>query len=174
MMLAQNFSEREFSSAESDFIKDSIEECFDRSLEDKASLLGGLNRQQLRSLFGVMKKDQFQRGDIIFAQGQLPCNIYIVVSGEVQLSVLTASESCVAQKYSVGDCFGESAVIGIQPQIGEARAKSDVSALVLSRQGLLSLMESDAELFAILMMNVAREASRRLHGSFLGASATRQ
>jgi hypothetical protein len=35
--------------------------------------------------------------------------------------------------------------------------------IVLSRRALLSIYQSDKKLFSLLILNIAREASRRLH-----------
>jgi len=39
----------------------------------------------------------------------------------------------------------------------------DTKLIALSRNALLSLFKSDLELFSILILNIAREACRRLH-----------
>jgi CRP-like cAMP-binding protein len=56
-------------------------------------------------------------------------------------------------------------VIGIQPHRGTAIAMTDTDLIVLSRNTLLSIYESDKELFSILILNIAREVCRRLHES---------
>jgi CRP-like cAMP-binding protein len=43
-----------------------------------------------------------------------------------------------------------------------AMAKEDSEVLVLSRRALIDLRHADIELFAMLMMNIARELARRL------------
>jgi len=40
---------------------------------------------------------------------------------------------------------------------------SDTKLIVLSRQTLLSIFNLDKEIFGILILNIAREACRRLH-----------
>jgi CRP-like cAMP-binding protein len=46
--------------------------------------------------------------------------------------------------------------------MGTAIAREDSEVLVLSRQSLLELRHEDIHLFALLMMNIAREIARRL------------
>ncbi len=65
----------------------------------------------------------------------------------------------------MGDCFGETAAIGIQPHSASALAVEDTELIVLSRAALLSIFDSDKELFGMLILNIAREACRRLHKS---------
>ena len=54
-------------------------------------------------------------------------------------------------------------MIGIQTHSVSTVAVEPTELMVLSRDDLMSIFESDKELFGILMMNIAREASRRLH-----------
>ena len=62
-----------------------------------------------------------------------------------------------------GQCFGETSVIGIQPHAATAVTTEDTELIVLSRNALLSLLKTDLELFSILILNIAREACRRLY-----------
>ncbi len=65
--------------------------------------------------------------------------------------------------FGEGHCFGETSVIGIQPHAATAISAEDTELIVLSRNALLSLFKIDLELFSILVLNIAREACRRLH-----------
>jgi CRP-like cAMP-binding protein len=61
-----------------------------------------------------------------------------------------------------GGSFGIAALIAMQPHMVTAIADEDSEIMVLSRQALLGLRHEDIELFALLMMNIAREIARRL------------
>ena len=65
----------------------------------------------------------------------------------------------------VGECFGETSVIGIQPHFSSAVADRTTELIVLERKVLLNIFESDKELFGLLILNIARETSRRLRKS---------
>ncbi|MFT5083356.1 MAG: CRP/FNR family cyclic AMP-dependent transcriptional regulator [Lentisphaeria bacterium] len=130
---------------------------------EKVSLFGGLSQSQIETLVGSMSLVSFDRGDTIYSQGQLPCNIYILLSGKVELNIYRKDGNVGQITYNSGDCFGETALIGIQPQVGETTALDDTWTLQLSRTSLLELTQYHGDVFALLMMNVAREVSRRLH-----------
>lgn len=133
------------------------------SIREKISVLGGLNDKQIAKLYPFFSKHSLTAGEVIFGQGQLPTNVYIVLHGKVEMEIKCEDGSVKKVFYKEGDCFGETAVIGIQPQIGRAQARTQVELLVLSRSNLLDIVNQDTELFAMLMMNLAREVSRRLH-----------
>lgn len=132
-------------------------------IREKISLFGGLNDEQMNLMRTYLKLKRVKLGETVFDQGQLPCNVYVVLSGEVTLQITRDDKSQSTMTYVAGDCFGETAVIGIQPQLGKATAKSDAQVLVMSRTCLLELAGIDQGLFGLLMMNIAREVSRRLH-----------
>ena len=134
-------------------------------IKGKVSLLGALNEKQVMSLLSYMERESFAAGEKIFCQDDLPSSIYIVSSGRVHLTVTTADQGVSSLDYLPGDCFGETAVIGIQPQLGDATALGPVETLVLSKASLMELLEDDVDLFGILMMNIARDVSRRYHHS---------
>lgn len=138
--------------------------AFER-VREKISLFGGLSERQLDLILPYLKFASFSKGNYIFKQGQLPSSVFIVLSGKVNLQIRREDESYVTMSYAAGDCFGETSVIGIQPQLGSALVVDDAEVVVLSRSCLLDVVAYDQEMFGILMMNIAREVSRRFHSS---------
>lgn len=145
--------------------------AFDQ-VREKISLFGGLSDRQLDLLLPYLKFLTFSAGDCVFKQGQLPSSVYIVMRGNVCLNVRRDDGSMCSIDYVEGDCFGETSVIGIQPQLGSAIAKEDTEVAVLSRSCLLDVVKYDPAMFASLMMNVAREVSRRFHTALLAPQAS--
>ena len=132
-------------------------------IQDKISLFGGLNSRQLDLILPYLTTAELYEGDTVFRQGQLPCNVYIVINGQIGLRIRRDDNTEYRLTLGVGDSFGETSVIGIQPQIGCAEVEKHTRLLVLSRACLFELARYDQEVFGILIMNVAREVSRRLH-----------
>ena len=128
------------------------------------SLFGALNLNQIQTLLPLTQVRQCRSGEHIFSAGDLPSDIYVLLSGRVDLVVNQQGVHRIRDSFGFGDTFGETAVIGIQPQIGNAIAfADDVKLLVLSREALIELQAREVEIFAILMMNIARTVSRKLH-----------
>ena len=61
-----------------------------------------------------------------------------------------------------GDCVGEMAVLDLMPRSAAARADRRCVALEITRRCLAELYQRDPEQYAIIMMNMGREVSRRL------------
>jgi len=61
-----------------------------------------------------------------------------------------------------GECFGVASLMAMRRHASTAIALEDSEVMVLSREALWQLRREDIELFALLMMNIARELARRL------------
>ena len=110
-----------------------------------------------------METTEYAKGEFVFEAGDAPSDIYIVWAGSVELVLDAEGEALAEAVLGVGECFGETAVIGIERHSASAVAKEDTKLIVLPREVLFDLWESDKELFGMLVLNIAREACRRLH-----------
>ncbi len=129
------------------------------------ALFGAMNFSQVDKLWSLLKIKYYAVGETIFRQGELPSNIYVVVDGQIELSVGGKEGDRVADTFSSGDAFGVTSVLGIQTQLGTAKvsALEGATVLVLSRDALISLEREHLDIFSLLIMNAARHVSRKLH-----------
>jgi CRP/FNR family cyclic AMP-dependent transcriptional regulator len=132
------------------------------SILSQISLWGGLTGEQQEKIYQRLEVGTFRKGEYIFRKGDQPSHIYIVKSGKVKL--LVSHEDAVVQKETVetGGSFGVAALMAVQTHMATALAAEDTELMVLSREALLGLYHDDIKLFALLMMNIAREIARRL------------
>jgi len=101
------------------------------------SIFAGLSDAQLYKLFGLLRKTSYKAGERVFSEGDQPSHIYIVQSGSMKLVV---------------NCDHAATAVCVE----------DTELIVLSRNALLSLYKSNLEMFSTLILNIAREACRRL------------
>ncbi|MFH1996895.1 MAG: cyclic nucleotide-binding domain-containing protein [Candidatus Omnitrophota bacterium] len=134
-----------------------------RQMLDKISIFGGVNEEQLGYILSLLEKVSYRSDEIVFREGETPSCIYIVVSGIVKIVVDIERAPLEMITFGVGQCFGETAVIGIQPHSATAVAVEDTDLLLLPREALFSIYENDCKLFGLILLNIAREACRRLH-----------
>lgn len=145
-------------------------------LKTRTTILGGLADEQVLTLLNTMEVAQFEDQQVVFHCGDPASAIYIVLRGAVQLDFGDEMHPLSQIEFQPGDCFGETSVIGIQPHSASAVARGDVTLLTLTTNALHALYEEDTKLFAMLLLNIAREASRRLHHTdslFLAYTKTR-
>lgn len=131
----------------------------------KISIFGGLNERQLQILFSLLQKTTFQKGETIFRLGDAPSHLYIVKSGRIKLVIESDNTYLELIELGVGKCFGETAFIGLEPHTAGAVAVEDSELIVFSSRVLMELLKSDRDLFSIIILNIAREACRRLNNT---------
>lgn len=130
---------------------------------NKIAILGGLDDQQLYTVFRMLETEHYNKGEFIFRQGDSPSHIRIVWSGKVRIIENVDGTAMELFEFDTGDCFGETSVIAIHTHTADALAIEDTDLLVIPRDKLFGLYDADPKLFGMLMMNIAREACRRLN-----------
>lgn len=128
----------------------------------EVALWGGMSERQREEMFRRLEFGSFQKGEFIFEKGDEPSYIYIVKEGKVELFIGDRGIVLEKKTLSVGESFGVASLMSMQRHNSTAVALDDCQVMVLSRQALLELRAEDIELFALLMMNIARELARRL------------
>src|SRR5262249_49316465 len=97
-------------------------------------------------------------GDIIFSEGDIGTEMYIIQTGSVELFKQIAGETRVLATLEKGDFFGEMSVLEDLPRTAAARAKTDVELVKINGTMFDTMLKSNAEI-AVRMM---RKLSRRL------------
>ena len=133
------------------------------SILSEISILGGLSDEDLEVVLGLLHIELCAAGERVFEQGGTPSHIYIVRSGHIRIVANIDTEPLELVDFGVGQCFGETSVIGILPHSAAAVAIEDSELLVLPRPGLYGLHKDHPSLFGMLILNIAREACRRLY-----------
>lgn len=97
-------------------------------------------------------------GEIIFSDGEIGNEMYIIQSGVVEIIKTIAGETRVLSTLEKGDFFGEMSVLEDVPRIASARAKTDVELVKINGAMFDTMLKSNTEI-AVRMM---RKLSRRL------------
>lgn len=127
-------------------------------------LFGGLDDAVLQTLADELPVSIVDPGRDVVSEGDSARELYIVLSGE--LEVLKKSKRGTEARVAVlgpGDWFGEMAILDVQPRSATVRAVAPTVMLHLSAEHVDKLLyRRDLKSYALLMMNIARELSRRL------------
>ena len=97
-------------------------------------------------------------GEIIFSEGEIGNEMYIIQTGTVELVKTIGKETRVLATLEKGDFFGEMSVLEDLPRTASARAKTDVELVRINGATFDSMLKGNTEI-AIRMM---RKLSRRL------------
>ncbi len=125
-------------------------------------VFGGLNDDSLQLIVGQAKLRHMPADEYFFREGDASDSLYVLEAGVVVIE-RTWKESAIALcKFQRGDCLGEMSLIDLMPRSASARADTDCEAIEIPRRSLFELYKQDVEQYAIIMMNMGREVSRRL------------
>lgn len=133
------------------------------SLHDH-SLFGGLTETQISSIRDFFIMEEFGEGEFIEREGEPGDRIYFIVEGEVEIlkRIKKTGELSRIFRFTEGDVFGEMELIDVQPCAASVRALKPTKALTLSNKGLYQISKYDLKVFSLMIMNLARDISRRL------------
>ena len=126
-------------------------------------LFGALPDDALAFLCTTLKVATVPAGELIFREGEPGRDLYVVLDGE--LEVMKASRSGVDARVAllgVRDWFGEMSLLDVQPRSATVRAVAPSRLLHVTSSDLDALYRRDLKSYALVVLNVARELSRRL------------
>lgn len=125
-------------------------------------VFGGLNDESLSFIVERSDVDKFSSGEYFFRQGDSANEFYVIKSGTVAVERDWNGHAVELNRFGVGDCFGEMAIVDLEPRSASVHAIDNCEVLMISRKNLAGLYKNDLEQYAMIMMNMGREISRRL------------
>ena len=135
----------------------------DRAFLTRIPIFAGLPERVLGLIADKLRVVQVVPGAQVLREGEHARSMFVVRDGE--LEVLKRGKGAVEYKLAVlkaADCLGEMSLIDIQPRSATVRAVDAATLYVLDLSEIAKLYTSDVEAYMLLMLNIAREISRRL------------
>ena len=126
-------------------------------------LFGALSDEVLVFLAGMLTVVTPEVGETIFREGDDASAMFVVLAGEME--VMKKSRAAVDARVAVlgpGDWFGEMSIVDIQPRSATVRALAPGRLIRITASDLDALYRHDVRSYAIIVLNLARELSRRL------------
>lgn len=126
-------------------------------------LFGALSDDVLAYLTSTLPVMVVHAGEHIFREGDQAREMYVVLSGEAEVIKRgkRGGETRVAL-LGPGDWFGEMSILDIQPRSASVTAVAPTRLLVMNSEALDGLYRRDLKAYSLIVLNVARELSRRL------------
>jgi CRP/FNR family transcriptional regulator, cyclic AMP receptor protein len=126
-------------------------------------LFGALPEDVLGRLAQTLKVVQVAAGATLFREGEDGRAMYVVLHGEVEVSKRShrGTDARVAL-LGPGDWFGEMSIVDVQPRSASILALAPTSLLAITTNDLDQLYRHDLKAYSIVVLNLARELSRRL------------
>jgi CRP/FNR family transcriptional regulator, cyclic AMP receptor protein len=126
-------------------------------------LFGALSDEVLAHLTTSLSVTTPSAGDVVFREGDDAQDMYVVIGGEME--VLKRSKRGVDARVALlgpGDWFGEMSIVDVQPRSATVRALAPARLLRITSADLDALYRYDVKSYALIVLNIARELSRRL------------
>lgn len=126
---------------------------------EQSNLFRNLPPAELRSLEETAELRRYERGQVVFKEGDPGEGIYILQSGSVRITKwINASEEAELTRLEPGDFFGEMAVLDGEPRSANAVAELESHAYFIPSISLKECLERSPR----LAVNLFREFSLRL------------
>jgi len=106
-----------------------------KEMLEKSDLFGDLKIFQWQELTKVAREKEFKAGDVIFKEGDASTELYMVVEGEVEITLKVAPQLADTPVYKVKpfDIFGEFAFVDPKPRSASAWCSSKAVLAVITK-----------------------------------------
>ena len=121
----------------------------------------GLDDAALGRVAASVRSRRFRRGEVIFHAGDPGDALFIIVSGEIKISLPSeAGEEAILVRLRPGDVFGELALLDGAPRSATATALSATETVVLPRDRFRELISNEPAVRDALLAALASELRR--------------
>ena len=126
-------------------------------------LFGGLDDETLAHLARELPSRHVEAGDVVVREGDNAREMYVVIGGELEVVKEARAGDVRVALFGPGDWFGEMAIVDPQPRSATVRAVAPTMLLQVTGEDVDRLLyRRDVKSYALFIMNIARELSRRL------------
>jgi signal transduction histidine kinase len=131
---------------------------------EASKLFRQLPAAELSPILGAMQVKSFVSGREIFKEGDPGDGVYVVKSGQVEISALVAEGKRHGfSRVQPGDFFGEMAVLDSQARSASAIAKGDTEVYFIPREQMVGLLTHSPELCITLLQEISRRVREFNH-----------
>src|SRR4051812_1024173 len=126
-------------------------------------LFGGLDDDILGTFVAHLARLELGSGVDVFHEGEAGRDLFVILDGEVE--VLRRSKRGHETRVALlgpGDWFGEMSILDVLPRSATMRVVAPSQLLRFTAQDLDAFYRRDLRSYSLLVLNLAREMSRRL------------
>ena len=128
-------------------------------------IFGALREHALECLLEQARTVEVAAGECFFREGDSANSVFVLEQGQALVLKSWRGRELVLNTLASGDCFGELALMDLQPRSATVRAERPCRAIEICSDDLMRLYERDLEQFTLLQMNIGREVCRRLRAT---------
>lgn len=127
------------------------------------ALFAGLPEEVFAHLAATLPQRALAPGAIVFREGDAARALFLLLEGELEVTKQSrrGTEARVAI-LGPSDTFGEMSLLDLQPRSATVRTLSPVRIVEFGAEALDDLYRKDVRAYSLLVLNLARDLSRRL------------
>jgi len=126
-------------------------------------IFAGLTDEAQALLFRRAEVAQFSAGATIVAEGETGSKFFLIKSGAVRVvKHFGTPEETLLARLGPRDFFGEMCILETLPRAATVQATETTELIALPSTAFYQLYKSCADQYSILVLNIARDLSRRL------------
>ena len=129
----------------------------------KITIFAGLEDPALSLLMSRARQTTAPADGVIVREGEPGNQLYLIVSGSVRICKrFGRTDQVELARLNPGDFFGEMCILETLPRAATVQAVAETSLYALPSLAFYDLFRADAAQYSILILNIARDVSRRL------------
>ena len=130
---------------------------------DRMVFLDALSEKDWKKLLGLVETRHFRAGDYLINAGEPDSSFYILSSGTVEVVLPSATgEAQVLTEIPEGSVFGEIAFFDSRPRSASIRAKTEGTAVRISKENLDYLAIWEPTIATTILYDLGRLLAERL------------
>lgn len=118
----------------------------------------GLDSTVIEFLETLMIKQTYEKGQAVCLEDDVAEAMYFIEKGEVNVKVSGKTIGTLHE----GESFGEMSLIDMMRRSATVEAKTEIEIYVLDKKAFYRLYKKDLESYTMIILNIARELSRRI------------
>ena len=130
----------------------------DSSVFGRYSLFDGLEQNQIDTILPMMEQETFEAGTDIIVEGERSDKLRFILEGRVA----ALKNGIILMELDEGSIFGEMEILDFEPVAATVKALASTKVMSLSIDALGEIFETDLMTYSFIIMNLARDLSRRL------------
>ena len=130
----------------------------DSSVLGQYSLFDGLEQEQIGSILPLMEQEEFESSTDIIVEGTQSDRLRFILEGRVAVTKC----GMLLMELEEGAVFGEMEVLDVMPVEATVTALVPTKVIALSVNALGEIYENDLKTYSFIIMNLARDITRRL------------
>jgi CRP/FNR family transcriptional regulator, cyclic AMP receptor protein len=126
-------------------------------------IFAGLGDEALTLLFKRAEALKVAQGDLVVKEGEVGSRFFLIKSGEVRVvKKIDSGEEVLLARLGARDFFGEMCILETLPRAASVQATQPTELVSLPSTAFYHLYQARPDQYSILVLNIARDLSRRL------------